>query len=277
MRPIYEFLLWDNCKNGCTFCPQRKNPNNLSIKQQMDSSSEVINFITSDEFVIGSDILIVGGELFDSPRPFLLDFFKQIKSLIDDKIINKILISTNLLYGDPQLYFLLECLNIIGKDNLYITTSYDIEGRFKNNGQVEQFYKNLDTVSSIYATTVNTILTKKVCQQIVEDKFILEPFYKKNLQINLLPYIIYNPSLAASKNDIFSALAYLDCKYENYIQSYIKRMDDKRIRHLYKYIGGRLIYSSCSLLDCGHSENLKKYSVDNTCFICDVKRLFNVQ
>lgn len=277
MRPIYEFLLWDNCKNGCAFCPQRKNPNNLSMEQQIDSMSEVINFITSDKFIIGSDILIVGGELFDSPRPFLLDFFKQIKSLIDDKIINKILISTNLLYGDPQLYFLLECLNIIGKDNLYITTSYDIEGRFKNNGQVEQFYKNLDTVSSIYATTVNTILTKKVCQQIVEDKFILEPFYKKNLQINLLPYIIYNPSLAANKNDIFSALAYLDCKYENYIQCYIKRMDDKRIRHLYKYVDGGLKYSSCSMLDCGHSENLKKYSVDNTCFICDVKRLFNVQ
>ena len=31
IKPIYEFLVWDNCSNNCQFCHQRNNPRNFDL------------------------------------------------------------------------------------------------------------------------------------------------------------------------------------------------------------------------------------------------------
>ena len=136
IKPIYEFLLWDNCNNNCKFCFQRKNGNTFSVKDKINSLGKVLEFLESDQYVKGSHILLVGGEIFDdSNLPLKVIWMSYIEKIIAKMVsgdIDLLYINTNLIYEDLSLlkYLLTHIKEADLWNRFKFTTSYDIEGRF---------------------------------------------------------------------------------------------------------------------------------------------------
>ena len=281
-KPIYEFLVWDNCNNNCKFCFQRENPRLFNFNTRKLILDETLRFIESANFLKGSHVLICGGELFDKESDFeiLLNFFNTICEKMLNNEIDLLYINTNLIY--KNLNGLLNVLDLIQKYNLFsrlkFTTSFDLKGRFKSEEIKQLMLNNLLFIKNKYSDcniVTNIILTKDVCEGILENTFDLTAFMLKyKCWVNLIPYIIYDKSLAASRSDIFKALITINNKNPNYLKEYIPNICIKQDKLLYLYENGQFNFCSCKLNDCGHSINFKRYSEKNTCFCCDLKYLF---
>lgn len=280
-KAIYEFLLWDNCTNNCSFCFQRENPRIFNKSKRQEILDETLSFIQSDKFEKGSHILICGGEIFDKPQDSLQlnHFFTKIISLMLNDIIDLLYINTNLIYKDKCcLDFLLRNIKANNLfDRLKFTTSYDLVGRFKTKESEELMLQNLTWVKNIYPdckVVVNTILTKQVCNAILNRSFSIKDFIQKyKCWVNLLPYIIYNKELSATRGEIFSALKEVDKDVSGYLDYYIPNMSITQEKLLYLYKDGKFEFCSCKMAECGHSINFKRYSDKGTCFCCDLKEI----
>lgn len=281
-KPIYEFLVWDNCSNNCKFCFQRKNPRLFNHDERKIILNEVINFINSDKFIKNSHILICGGEIFDKPNDYdiLMPFFKKICDLMTNNIIDLLYINTNLIYKD--LKPLTDFLNLIKEYKLFnrlkFTSSYDLEGRFRNKDDENIMLNNLLFVKKTFTDcniVVNTILTKKVCNDILNDSYNIQNFMNTyQCWVNLIPYIVYNENIAATRGEIMSALRKVENQMNGYLKVYINNFDLPQDKLLYIYENNNFEFCSCSHADCGHSINFKKYSKNESCFICDLKTMF---
>lgn len=282
IKPVYEFLLWQNCHNNCKFCFQT-NKNQLDSIGKKNSINAVKNFLESDKYIKGSHILLVGGEIFDSPKdfdilePFLLYILKQVAI----HSIDLLYVNTNLIYKKLDLleYFLYIANKLGLLSRLKFTTSYDIAGRFANEKSRELMLNNLDYITSKYKelkVVANLILTKQACEEINSGRFVAKEFEEKHhCSIALIPYIIRLEELTASKSAIFSALLKTASYYSNpqaYLLEYIRNLDLKQEKRLYQFDGNQLNYCSSNNSSCSHSENFKLYSNDNSCFICDLKQ-----
>jgi hypothetical protein len=189
-------------------------------------------------------------------------------------------VNTNLLYED--LTILNTFLDIFNRNNvisrLKFTTSYDIYGRYENPKKEQLFFRNLMRIKEKYNElniVVNSILTKQFCESILTKTFSIKNFCSKfSVNINTIPYINFNNDLLADKYTIFKTLSHINIENPGFIDSYIYDMDIKQEKRLYVYKNNSLQYESSAINECGHSVNFKKYSVDNTCFVCDLKRLF---
>lgn len=280
-KAIYEFLLWDNCTNNCSFCFQRENPRIFNKSKRQEILDETLSFIQSDKFEKGSHILICGGEIFDKPQDSLQlnHFFTKIISLMLNDIIDLLYINTNLIYKDKCcLDFLLRNIKANNLfDRLKFTTSYDLAGRFKTKESEELMLQNLTWVKNIYPdckVVVNTILTKQVCNAILNRSFSIKDFIQKyKCWVNLLPYIVYNKELSATRGEIFSALKEVDKDVSGYLDYYIPNMSITQEKLLYLYKDGKFEFCSCKMAECGHSINFKRYSDKGTCFCCDLKEI----
>lgn len=283
IKPIYEFLLWDNCSNNCDFCIQRQNPRIFDIQQREKILNETLVFLNSEKFQKNSHVLICGGEIFDNIKNLniLINFFKKIIDLMNNNIIDLLYINTNLIYENMSILF--NFLDLIKNNNLFnrlkFTTSFDLQGRFKNQKSKELMLNNLKKLKDIYIDiniVTNIILTKKVCEQIINNNFSIKNFSEKyKCYINLLPYIIYNPDLVASRTQIFKALKKVSDEIPDYLPYYIQNISIKQQKKLYVYRNNQFQYASCKISQCEHSINFKRYSTNNTCFCCDLKELFN--
>lgn len=282
-KPIYEFLVWDNCNNNCSFCFQREEPRLFDTNTRSFILDEVITFIKSDNFIKDSHVLICGGEIFDKPQDFnkQFEFFTKIISFMNKGIIDLLYINTNLIYKDlTGVCFL---LNLISKNNLFerlkFTTSYDLKGRFKNKKSEELMLTNLKYISNTYSqcnTVVNVILTKQVCEAILSNRFKLSTFMKEyKCWINLIPYIVLDNTLTASRNSIFKALRQVDLDVPGYLAKYIPNMSIEQEKWLYMYKNNKFEFCSCKIDECGHSTNFKRYSSKRSCFCCDLKEIFS--
>lgn len=280
-KAIYEFLLWDNCTNNCSFCFQRENPRIFNKSKRQEILDETLSFIQSDKFEKGSHILICGGEIFDKSQDSLQlnNFFTKIISLMLNNIIDLLYINTNLIYKDKCcLDFLLRNIKTNNLfDRLKFTTSYDLAGRFKTKESEELMLQNLTWVKNIYPdckVVVNTILTKQVCNAILNRSFSIKDFIQKyKCWVNLLPYIVYNKELSATRGEIFSALKEVDKDVSGYLDYYIPNMSITQEKLLYLYKDGKFEFCSCKMAECGHSINFKRYSDKGTCFCCDLKEI----
>lgn len=285
MKSIYEFLVWDNCHNNCKFCFQRSNPTILTLFERQRSLNKVIEFLDSDKYEKGSHILLVGGELFDTPSSIDILFEcyqKLIKKMLSNDI-DLLYINTNLIYTDRSILGSILCLLERNKllERVRFTTSFDFEGRFKSEDDKDIMLRNLENIKSQFPDlpiVTNIILTDKACSQILENNFNPSEFMERyKCWINFIPYLIYNKELSASRSKIFKTLKYIDKQIPGYLSKYINNLDLPQDKLLYKY--DRSIrdfkFDSCKNLSCGHSENFKLYSEKETCFICDLKRLFN--
>lgn len=288
VMPIYEFLLWDNCSNNCKFCFQRKSPRLFSIDFQKQILNNVLSFINSDKFQVGSHILLVGGEIFDdSNRKFIIEFFDKICKMMTRNTIELCYLNTNLLYEDLNLLFLV--LDVFKQnsllDRLKFTTSYDLVGRFSTNSKEQLFISNLHTITSNYNVKVvtNMILSNELCRKIIDQTFSLSRFQQENnTELNLIPYIILDESLATDKNNIMQALTTLKKKDYMIFKSFLFNINIKQPRKMFYFkdckdvIDNKLTACECKLLECGHSENFKRYTVDKkSCFVCDINEVFN--
>lgn len=289
IKPVYEFILWDNCRNNCSFCHLKKNKQ-LSVEEKKNSLNSVIEFIESDRFEQGSHVLLIGGEIFDSPQinNNLNLFFDNIISKMCNNIIDLLYLNTNLLYKNTDsLYYF---LNLIEKNKLSnrlkFTTSFDIKGRYASDKIYELYRRNLELIKQKFPSVnviANVILTKALCEFIerliqnnncnsikdIENRYV-------GCKVMFIPYIIFDKDLTPSKEELLRTLVSL--KRIGYdVNQFIMNMDIQQERRLYKFDGNKFNYCSANILDCGHSENFKKWSQNDECFVCMVKELFDVQ
>lgn len=287
MKKVYEFLLWDNCSNNCRFCWQRENPRIYNKEERESILQETLKFILSNKFEEGSHILVCGGELFDKPQDFsaLNLFFENISDLMVQNTIELLYINTNLIYKDIRgVLGMLKILNQSSLDmvdlipRIRFTTSYDIEGRFRNKDSEDIMLANLKYITDKYPdmpVVVNTILTKPTCEAILSGKFNINEFMNKyNCWVNLLPYIVLDNDLTASRTLIFQTLDYVNKICPGYLEKYVPNMCITQEKWLYMFKNNEFQFCSCELSECGHSVNFKKYSEQGTCFCCDLQEIF---
>lgn len=282
IKPIFEFLMWENCRNKCSFCFQQEK-NQLTDIQKTESMLAVKRFIKYDDrFIKGSHVLLVGGELFDSPSIFtpLANFLSFIVDKMNDGTIDLLYVNTNLIYKNMDcLYSLLDLIDQHRLfDRLKFTTSYDLAGRFASPKTKFLMLSNLDALSTKYPDikiVVNSMLSKQMCEAILSGEYKLDSFMKMHhCDVNLIPYIVYDKELAPTRELVFKALMVADKQCPGYLKRYIANFDLPQAKELYQYRDGRLNYVTCPNNACGHSENFVRYSDKGTCFICDLKRLF---
>lgn len=285
VKPIFEFLLWNNCSNNCKFCFQKNLKEDLNIDQRKASITRVIEFYNSNKFIKDSHVLLMGGEIFDFPSISneLKHLFDVTVQMMNSRDIDLLYINTNLIY--KKLDSLIYLFDLIKQFKLFnrfrFTTSYDVIGRFCNKTE-QLMLSNLKYITSKYPechVVVNSMLSDKLCDDIISGKFSITKFKEEfNVDyINLIPYIVLIKDISAPRNKIFKALMTVDIESPGYIKKYIENFDLKQDKILYKYNGNTdsLEYCSCDHLKCGHSENFKNYSDHNSCFICDLKSVFN--
>ena len=284
IKPIYEFLVWDNCSNNCQFCHQRNNPRNFDLFTRSHILYKTLKFIKSDKFENGSHVLIVGGEIFDTQELsiMLIQFFNELAFLMYKNTIDLLYINTNLLYYDISI--LICCLKQfpifkIDFNRIKFTSSYDIKGRFRSKDDEKLWFRNLDYIKTEFPelnVVVNTILTNEMCDKILNNKFDPIKFQTDNdIYVNYIPYIIKDPSLSASRGTILKTLKYIDDKSNHtYIQKYIDNFDLPQEKRLWKFQDGEYQFCSCGYSKCGHSLNFTKYSDKGSCFVCDLKEIF---
>ncbi len=282
-KPVFEFLVWDNCNNHCDFCFQRENCQNLLKEQKIKSLHKVDEFLESDKFIKGSHILLVGGEIFDdlSFRDIWQEFFKRLTYRMFHNDIDLLYINTNLLYQDitlvEDLFKWIEYYSLW--ERLKFTTSYDLKGRFHTKDREQLFLDNLKKIKDLYPKcniVVNTILTNETCEQIINDKFNPKAFCDEyKCDINLIPYIVYTKDLSASCSQIVKALCHTDYLMKGYLGRYYHNMNLQQEKYLYKYNSGKdeLEYVSCGHSECGHSENFKKVLDKDICYVCMLREL----
>lgn len=281
-KPIYEFLVWDNCSNNCKFCWQRETPRLFNKKQREHILQEVIAFIDSDKFIKGSHVLICGGEIFDNACDFeaLNKFFETIVTKMNKSEIDLLYINTNLIYKDlTGLYNLLKLIEQNGLfDRLKFTTSYDLEGRFKSDEDEKLMLNNLLKIKRDFKhcnIVVNMILTKQVCQKIINKSLDIKNFTTTyHCWVNLIPYIVYDKNLAATRGEVITALQDVENQNNGYLKIYINNFDLPQDKLLYVYKNNDFKFCSCDNSECGHSINFKRYSDKGSCFVCDLKEMF---
>lgn len=256
-------------------------------EEKIKALENTLAFLSSDRFDLGSHILIVGGELFDSGsdqiKHNLQIFWQKVVDMQAASHIGLIYVNTNLLYSNLQhLDFLLSYINNYGMlDRLKFTTSYDSYGRFTTQEKYEQFSKNLAYIINKYDSlkcVINTILTKHFCENYdFSASFIkkVQEKYTTRTTVNFLPYISLDDNLIPKRSDLFKVLINEDKHNVGFMNTYTSSMALNQMKQVYKMIDGKLVDCSCKILDCGHPENFTRYSTSGSCFVCDLLRISN--
>ena len=310
IKKVYEFLIWNNCGNACSFCHQRLFANKNSSKilnpeEQIRSLSLCEEFLDT-KFENGNHILLVGGELFDIVNENVKEQFKRLLTKVISKMLSNeidlLYLNTNLLFVDVSLLYWF--LDKIDQNDLFnrlkFTTSYDIVGRFLNKEKELLFYKNLKSIKDNYPNiniVVNTVLTNETCRRIQNDifgaDFLLEYLNKQEkehftikdwidyfkVDINTIPYIRLNSDAAPempTRAVIFDTLLHINKIIPNYLEWYANNIGLKQEKLLFEYnkINDDYVYCSSEYDSCGHSENFKMCFKDSDkCFPCEIKKL----
>ena len=277
--PIYEFILWDNCNNNCQFCFQSKCRQLLSFNEKCQSICTIKQKTATIKEQC--NLLFVGGEIFDDVaiKEHLLSLFSNVIHMQKSGIVEFVYFNTNLLYDNLDV--VLDVINLFKQNGLLhkvkFTTSYDEVGRFACIQQRELFMKNLSFINDTFnemPIVVNAILTQPLCTALIDGTSYVYQLLDKCQMVNLLPYVVNDISLMASKNQIFRALLEMERHSPNYISQYVRNMNLDQQRNIFKYEKGNLAFVTEGMSECGHCLNFRKYSNSGSCFICDINGLF---
>lgn len=276
---MYEFVLWSNCCNNCKFCWLKYLQNPISTITQKIEAINLVD-LKLKEIQNFSDILLVGGEIFEDSRTarnFIGLTYKICQKIIRGEI-RYFYINTNLLYED--ISFLIEFLDVFEKydlfDRLKFTTSWDLVGRFRDNLAEELWERNIKLIKSNYPRlniVTNLILTKSLCSAIINNKFDVVNFEKEFSAVNLIPYIPVPKDIfdeQPGKEITLNAIK----KSNIDIQKYINSFDLKQTKIVYDCSNSQLTDITESDLPCGHNKNFTRVWEDNSCFICQLKKFF---
>ena len=206
MEPIYEFLLWNTCKNNCKFCHQKANKGKFPGKFPEDegkyeSIKLVEKYIKEGNCKDSSDILMMGGELFDTKLSEKTErAFMQLIDTIFTRLHNRkvfhFYFNSNLIYEDMSLlykvldrFFNFEhfCKNghwkcFVPENLVYFTTSYDIAYRFYTKEREDLWKNNMLKLHEIYPELrvhTETILTQFFIDAVNNDSFSITDFCNK--------------------------------------------------------------------------------------------------
>lgn len=283
-KNIYEFLLWANCNNHCTFCHQRlfaKNGRILTYDEKSDSIQQTLDYVYN-KMIKGSHIMLCGGELFDNAndKPLLTYLFESLVEPLRKNYIDIVYLNTNLIYENPSVLF--DCLDILSKNDclhhVNFTTSYDLKGRFITKSREKLFDRNFILLDDIFPTLnriTNMIMTKDMCKAILAKEFSLERFVNHyNTHINLIPYIRLVDELAPSKQEVLDTLREANRQLPGYLVNYRKNLTSNPTRFVFEYVKDKgFVDSSSNNNSCGHSVNFTKVFDDGSCFICELGKL----
>ena len=295
VSPIYEFILWNNCNNNCTFCHQKHNRKKypskfLSNDEKYDSIKAVYSFIEKLNTQKTFHVLLMGGEIFDIGLPSkvkseLFSLGYLIAHYMKRNIIEYLYINSNLIYPDSAL--VTEFLDIFKEvkllERIKFTSSYDIAFRFKT--ELDESYHNIfcERLAVQYnemAKVQNCILTDKACDYIngLDDTKLTEKFFGNSWAFNFIPYIKLNKSspdeLAPTRKKLLSTLVRINRCVPDFLDRYTENLKAEQPRYIYEYNKGMLEYASSGNAECGHNENFRYVYNDSTdCFICDVLNL----
>lgn len=164
-----QFCLWSNCNNKCDFC-YISNASRQNTHQKLKNIEFVRNYIKEhDDF---ETIGLIGGEFFQGQlKDCRKEFIDLICDIRDEPRFTQVWISASLLLEnqDKALY---ECIDLLKNKDLYICTSYDSKGRFKNE---EIWWKNFRSIYGKTKIHVETILMDAFVEEVLgsnDSKFI---------------------------------------------------------------------------------------------------------
>lgn len=282
----YEFILWPNCRNHCSFCFQKEQLRQGKIHEltfeNMRKSMTLAAYEMS-QIPRGSHVMLVGGELFDSPQIHfsLSNLLNYVLDLMENGQIGEFYLNTNLIYKrlDPVLEFLSVAESKGLFPRLHFTTSYDFDGRFVP-ATHRLMLKNLEEIAKTFQDLpiyINTMLSKRCCEAILSNTFLVPLFAQTfHAYVNLIPYIELIPQLTASRTAIVQTLQKVDSQLPGYIADYLARLDLNQEKYVLQFIDGKFLDCSCPLAPCGHAQNFTRYSNSGTCYVCDMKRVFGL-
>lgn len=266
---LHEFILWPNCKNACIFCHQRKCVN-FTEQEKIAAVKKVTDFVTSNNV---KQVLLVGGELFDTPfsRELEFSFFNLVDLLWES--VDIFYINTNLIYEDTSLVIkFLETVKDFSK--LRFTTSYDHWNRFRSDKDRIIMLSNIKRLKEQFPQLrimVNSILTKELCECINRKEYISPVVENDTCYIPC----VQASNISPTRNEILSVLK-SNFSVE-YLNELLNNMETDQERELYVYKNGHLELCTADNNPCGHNENFSTYASDsNKCFICDLKNLVSL-
>ena len=286
-KPIYEFLLWENCNNHCKFCFQ-KNKRQLKVAEREKALAAVLRFLGSDHYEKGSHVLAVGGELFYSSvlTEALLSFYSTLfqKMLTGD--IDLLYINTNLLYKEltPLTICLDEAVRLNLLPRIRFTTSYDRVGRFRTDDDRLRMELNLDVIRERYPKlpiVTNMMLTKPFCDheifshRVIRFETVAEFCHDHDCEVNLIPYIVKKTELMPDKEEVIKTLLCVERDMPGYLKRYLAnwRLAQEKLLYQYDKDTDDFHFVSSNTASCGHSENFKRCFADGECFICFIERM----
>ena len=189
MSKFLQFELWKNCNVGCKFCFNRYQPTS-DTKYKLIALDNMLNVLQSDEVEDFDELGFIGGEFFSGQidtEEVRSKFYQGIDIVIDrmkqDKVY-KFYIATSLIYdlNTEFNYFLQKFIDAKVLKRLMISTSYDIEGRFKTHREEQLWQMNMIGLHEKYPMLpihTQIVLSQNFIRHILDNSFNIEEFCKK--------------------------------------------------------------------------------------------------
>lgn len=193
MRKFIQFELWKDCNVGCSFCFNKNQPDIDKVTRLQS----VIDFLDSNEVYDYNEIGFIGGEFFggqlkDANVKKLWDIIMdKCCTLIKKGIFNQLDIMTSLIYNGSEFFQFLKYIDNRGCiSNLFIGTSYDLEGRFQSDNALMLWQKNIIAIHKLFPPV--QVHTQIILTQLFIEKVLSGEFDIKKFEQTYHTYIDYN-------------------------------------------------------------------------------------
>jgi len=296
---ILQFLLWENCSNGCEFC-LFKDGNFYNEEEKISSIDNAISIIKKKETIDKYDgVGLIGGEVLERQTPDVESKWFELIDYINSSEYKTVWLATSLLYKDNSL--LHETINRLKDVHIYLCTSFDVEGRF-NEIKKENWHKNIASIDYDNVTIHTSI--------ILNDSLIDAFNNHKRLLDNVPNFSFIAPQLNATEHwgkdlkDYNSLLRELHNTYHpgffiknrsvllKFVREFFMHYGKNILKHSIEikthsydtiipsrfsedYYKDKWLSSSKFNLGCGHENYSKFYLDSDKCVFCDIEEVLN--
>ncbi len=282
-----QFRPWIDCNRHCDFCYQNSEDRHTSIEEKrhalMILSAKIHNT------VVDCDTMgLIGGELFGFEGLYR-EWACVAETIRNTGDVKKVYIASHLIGNIDDL---LDFAGMLGKE-VWICTSYDSSGRFKNEKEYSQWLENIKACQKEgHRVVVNTVLSDEF---IHDDKFIVPEGVDFKLQVYFAGerwlYEEYQKNVSTSeynadlKQKVFNLPSRADVlkwyanhpevarDYSEYGGKHCTQFWDYDIKTR-QYLPSDFICMNYTA-DCGHPYLAYCYRDSDKCTMCDVKRVID--
>jgi hypothetical protein len=194
-RKSLQFELWAECRNLCKFCflgkENRRTPPDLKLKALRDT----LDRIKSEDWNVYNCISFIGGDFFQGElenhdiNSAWFHLMGYTASLLKSKKIDTVWLTCTMTIGkNHDLYATLDVFKDCwpdptdGASGLWLCTSWDIEGRFHTDKNLENWENHMLTIHEKYPNVkfnTTTILTPALMEAYLDGSFSFKEFSKK--------------------------------------------------------------------------------------------------